>query len=294
MTVHIIGAGIVGCTLAELIPKDCVLYERDEVGGACVDNKNYQKYVHVMHTDYEDVWQFVNSHTDVKPHKTLLKSYVRGELLPWLPKELSKQVIEDQVRGYSKKQWLTDPPQEALDRIKTDPDGLIFREKYEGVPNYTKLFDNLTKDKTIIKRSIKHGDLPEGSEIILTGAIDEYFDYCYGELPYRGMQSVHFQSEVRLEADFYTFSDEKIPFQRIIDYDRLGYEGGWIGIEIACGFNKHYPVRTPESEAMYEKYVELANKHNIGLAGRLATYRYIDSDDAVKQAIDYVKENYEI
>ena len=294
MTINIIGAGIVGCTLANILPEESILYEREEVGGACVDNANYQKYVHVMHTDYDYVWDFVNNNTDIKPHKTLLKSYVRGELLPWLPKELNDQVIEDQVRGYSKKQWLTDPPQEALDRISTDPDGRIFRDKYEGVPNYTKLFDNLTKDKTIIKRSIKHGDLPEEANIILTGAVDEYFDYCYGELPYRGMQSIHFQSEVRLEADFYTFSDEKIPFQRIIDYDRLGYEGGWIGIEIACGYNKHYPVRNAESEEMYRKYVELAKKHNIGLVGRLATYKYIDSDEAIKQAFDYVKENYEV
>jgi UDP-galactopyranose mutase len=291
MTTHIIGAGIVGLTIANLIDDDCIIYEREEIGGACVDNENYQKFVHVMHTDYEDVWEFVNKYTDVKPHETLLKSYVRGELLPWYPPVMDEQVFEDQVRGYSKKQWLSDPPPEALARIKTDPDGKVFHDKYEGVPNYTKLFKNLSEGKTIIDKSIKHGDLPEGDKIILTGAVDEYFGYCYGELPYRGMRSIHFPSEVRLEADFYTFSDEKIPFQRIIDYDRLGYKGGWIGIEIACD-DKHYPVRTEESEKLYNKYVELAKQHNIGLVGRLATYKYIDSDDAIKQAFDFVKDNY--
>jgi UDP-galactopyranose mutase len=292
MTVHIVGAGIVGLTIANLITdEDVIIYEREEIGGACVDNENYQKFVHVMHTDYDDVWEFVNKYTDVKPHETLLKSYVRGELLPWYPPVMDEQVFEDQVRGYSKKQWLSDPPPEALARIKTDPDGKVFHDKYEGVPNYTKLFKNLSEGKTIIDKSIKHGDLPEGDKIILTGAVDEYFGYCYGELPYRGMRSIHFPSEVRLEADFYTFSDEKIPFQRIIDYDRLGYKGGWIGIEIACD-DKHYPVRTEESEELYNKYVELAKQHNVGLVGRLATYRYIDSDDAIKQAFDFVKDNY--
>ena len=145
MTVHIVGAGLVGCTLANLIPGDCIIYERDEVGGACVDNENYQKFVHVMHTDFDDVWEFVNKYTDIKPHQTLLKSYVAGELLPWYPPEINDEVIEKQVRGYSKKQWLSDPPKEALARIKSDPDGKVFRDKHEGVLNYTKLFDNLRK-----------------------------------------------------------------------------------------------------------------------------------------------------
>jgi UDP-galactopyranose mutase len=293
MTVHIVGAGLVGCTLANLIPDDCVIYERDEIGGACVDNENYQKFVHVMHTDFDDVWEFVNKYTDIKPHQTLLKSYVAGELLPWYPLEINDEVIENQVRGYSKKQWLSDPPKEALARIKSDPDGKVFRDKYEGVLNYTKLFDNLTQGKNIVRKSISHGDIPLNEKVVLTGAVDEYFGYCFGELPYRGMKSVHFQSEIRLEADFYTFSDEKIPFQRIVDYDRLGYKGGWIGIEIACN-DKHYPVRNEESEKMYASYVGLAESHNVDLVGRLATYRYIDSDDAIKQAFDYVKEVYNV
>jgi UDP-galactopyranose mutase len=292
MTVHIVGAGIVGLSIAELLPtNDVVVYERDVIGGACVDNANFQKFVHVMHTDNDDVWDFVSKHTTVKPHTTVLKSYVNGELLPWPPKEINDDVIKNQVTGYSQKQWLSPPPKEALARIKTDPDGKIFRNKFEGVPNYSLLFENLSKGKTIVKRDVKHGDLPDGDKVILTGAVDEYFGYCFGELPYRGMRSIHFQSEIRLDADFYTFNDVKLPFQRIIDYDRLGYEGGWIGIEIACN-EKHYPVRNDESEEMYAKYVELAAKHNVSLVGRLATYKYIDSDVAVKQALDFVKETF--
>jgi len=289
MTTHIIGAGLVGLTLANILNDEIVIYEKeDEVGGACVDNENYQKYVHIMHTDYDDVWNFVKERTDIKPHTTVLKSYVNGELRSWPPVELTDAVWEDQVRGYSKKQWLSEPPKEALARIRTDPDGKIFHDKYEGVVNYTKLFNNLSSGKTIIKKDVRHGDLPEGDKIILTGAVDEYFGYCYGELPYRGMQSIHYQSEIRLEADYYTFNDEKIPFQRIIDYDRLGYKGGWIGIEIAAE-GKHYPVRNEESEKMYERYEKLASENGIDLVGRLATYKYIDSDDAIKQAFDYAK-----
>lgn len=285
--IHIIGAGIAGCTLANILLDKCIVYEREGVGGACVDNENYQKYVHVFHTDYGDAWEFVNKYTDVKPHTTVCKSYVNGELKDWLPKELNETVLDEQVRGYSKKQWLSDMPEEAIARLKTDPDGRMFRDKYEGIPDYTKLFENLTKNIHLVSADIKDGDLPEDSTIILTGAIDEYFGYCYGELPYRGMLSVHFPSEVRLEADYYSFSDMKIPFQRIIDYDRLGYKGGYIGIEIATGTEKHYPVRNKDSENLYAQYAALAKEKNIHLVGRLATYKYIDSDEAVKQALDF-------
>lgn len=289
MTIHIVGAGIVGLTIAELLQpyfSDIIVYERDEIGGACVDNKNFQKFVHVMHTDFEDVWRFVSDRTEIKPHRTVSKSYVDGELWPWLPVEITDEVIDKQVRGYSFKQWLSEPPKEALARIKTDPDGRIFRDKYEGVPNYSLLFENLARGKNIIKRDVRHGDLSNG-KVILTGAVDEYFGFCFGELPYRGMKSVHFQSEVRLDADIYTFNDPKIPFQRLIDYDRLGYEGGWIGLEVASN-DKHYPVRNDDSEALYAKYVALAKDNDVSLVGRLATYRYIDSDDAIKQAFDFV------
>ena len=83
-------------------------------------------------------------------------------------------------------------------------------------------------------------------------------------------------------------NDERIPFQRIIDYDRLGYKGGWIGIEIAAE-GKHYPVRNEVSEKMYERYEKLASESGVDLVGRLAAYKYIDSDDAIKQAFDYAK-----
>lgn len=289
MTVHIVGAGIVGLTIAELLQpyEDVVLYEREQVGGACIDNKNYQKFVHIMHTDDREVWDFVSERTTIRPHQTVSKSYVDGELWPWLPSVLTDRIFDKQVRGYSQKQWLSEPPREALARIKTDPDGRVFRNKFEGVPDYSLLFETLSKGKTIVKRDVRYGDLAEG-KVVLTGAVDEFFGYCFGELPYRGMRSVHFQSEVRLDADILTFSDTKIPFQRLIDYDRLGYEGGWIGMEIACD-DKHYPVRNTDSDSLYELYRDYAADLDVSLVGRLATYRYIDSDVAVRQAFDFVK-----
>lgn len=68
------------------------------------------------------------------------------------------------------------------------------------------------------------------------------------------------------DADFITFSDEKIPFQRLVDYKRLGY-GNYIGVESACN-KTHYPIRDKESEKLYNKYKKLAYKKGILLCSR--------------------------
>lgn len=289
MTYQIIGGGLAGSVLASLLP-DSVIYEREKIGGLCRDNKYYQEFVHVFHTDDDEVWQLINNHTTVRPHRTIIKSYVNGELKPWPAKEMTDQVIKEQVEGYSKKQWLRDIPKEALKRIHTSDDEYHFHEKYEGIPDFQRLFKNLTRHTPVVKLDVRDGDFfPEDGQVILTGAIDEYFNYCYGKLPYRGMQAVYYESEIGLDGDYVAFSDEKVPFQRIIDYSRLGYKDRWLAIEIATNKADHYPIRDEESEKLYAKYEKLAKEKNILLCGRLATYHYLDMDEVVRQAIDLAR-----
>lgn len=278
--INIVGGGICGATLAALLPNS-KLYEREKLGGLCRDNKNYQDFIHVLHTDNENLWKFINAFTLVRPHETRLGAYHDGKTNPHPPKKITNRLYKKRYKGYSQKMWLSDPPKEAKSRITTSPDGLIFHEKYQGIPDFTRLFKNLTKFTDVIKKDVRDGDLK--GTIILTGAIDEYFNYCYGPLPYRGMKSVHYESEVGLDGDFVTFSDPTIPFQRLVDYSRLGFDGRWIGVEIACDA-KHYPIRDEESEKLYAKYQKLALKKGVILCGRLATYKYLDMDEVIEQA----------
>ena len=56
--------------------------------------------------------------------------------------------------------------------------------------------------------------------VLYTGCIDEYFDYCYGELEYR---SLRFETE-ELEEENYqgnaviNYTDAETPFTRIIEH----------------------------------------------------------------------------
>ena len=282
MNYNIVGGGLAGCVLASLLPNS-IIFEKNKIGGLCADNDNYQDFIHVLHTDNEKVWEFVNKNTTVRPHQTLCKAYVNGKMSSYPPKELNSNVVKAQIDGYSKKMWKRPIPKEALARITTSEDGFFFHNKYEGIPDFSKLFRNLTNGTDIVKQDVRDGDIK--SNVILTGAIDEYFNYCYGKLPYRGMQSVHYKSEIGLDGDMVTFSDDKIPYQRLVDYGRLGYKDTWIGVESACDA-KHYPIRNEESEIIYRKYKALAEYKGIILAGRLGTYHYMNMDEVILQAME--------
>jgi len=279
---NIIGAGLTGCVIASQLD-NCILYEKDKVGGLCIDNEKYQKFIHIFHTNKKRIWDFLNKYTDVRPFKHYAKSYVNGKLKPWIPSIITDKVKKEQMENYGLKMWRAEPPQEALLRCMPKT-GSLFDVKYQGIPNFRKLFKNLIKNKKVIKKEIKDGDL--SGKIILTGAIDRYFNYCYGKLPYRGMKSCHCQSEQGLEVPVINFLND-FPFIRIIDYQRLGYQN-YIGIEFPSD-DCFYPIRTKESIKIYNQYKKLSLKKGIILAGRLATYKYLDMDQCIEQALEIVK-----
>ena len=280
--IQIIGAGLAGCIIASRY-KDAIIYERDRIGGLCRDNKHYQEYVHIVHTDNQEVYDFFKANTTVRDYRIEFLSYVDGQYKDWYPREITPEVIDKQIKGYSKKMWQGEIPPEAEIRLRTSPDKYFFHNKFEFIPDFTLLFKNLLKNADIYFERIKDGDID--GKIILTGPIDEYFDYVYGKLPYRGIQATHIETEIRLQADCINIPDETIPFTRLVDYHRLGFEGNWIGIETPSK-DDHYPIRNSESEQVFEKYRQLAEKKGIILLGRQATFHYMDVDQVVEQALN--------
>jgi UDP-galactopyranose mutase len=62
--------------------------------------------------------------------------------------------------------------------------------------------------------------------------------------------------------------------------------------EITCDSGEpYYPVPTQENRDLYEKYNKLATKESdVHFIGRLASYKYFNMDQAIRNAIDYYKE----
>ena len=135
--------------------------------------------------------------------------------------------------------------------------------------------------------------------VVYTGAIDAYFDYCFGPLEYR---SLRFETE-RLEEENHqgvavmNYTDRETPYTRSIEHKHFEfgkkpvtyvtkeYPAGW-----KPGDEAYYPVNDEKNQKLYARYAELAKKEkNVIFGGRLAEYKYYDMDDVIKRALDVAK-----
>lgn len=101
--------------------------------------------------------------------------------------------------------------------------------------------------------------------LIYTGSLDEYFDYCYGKLPYWAAETMD-------------SAPHRTPAERFVDthviLGRPEDEGG-------------YPVASDSSRALFQRYQDLAEAAvNVYFTGRLPTYRYCTIDEVVAQSLD--------
>ena len=132
---------------------------------------------------------------------------------------------------------------------------------------------------------------------IYTGKIDEYFDYCFGELPYRSLDFVHKTSSTKLEHFVINQNTKEVPFTRTYDHSYFTPNHKGLTViteeypkEYKNGDIPYYPIPFGEGIQMYSKYKELADKEkNVVFIGRLATYTYLDMWMAIKQVILKIK-----
>ena len=138
------------------------------------------------------------------------------------------------------------------------------------------------------------------SKIIFTGPIDQYYNYCYGELEYR---SVRFENEVLDKENFQgnaviNYTEYEVPYTRIIEHKH--FEFGTqpktvISREYSDKWTKdkepYYPINNEKNNELYSKYKELANKdEKVIFGGRLGQYKYYDMDKVIEEALKCVKE----
>lgn len=159
---------------------------------------------------------------------------VQGE-----PKNLEEQAIslvgtgiyQKLVKGYTEKQWGRDCKDLPAFIIKRLPvrftyDNNYFNDLYQGIPigGYNVIIDKLFEGCDIeigvdYLENREHYD-SLGENIVYTGTIDGYYDYCYGKLEYR---TVRFENEL-LEMENYqgvavvNYTDRETPYTRIIEH----------------------------------------------------------------------------
>jgi UDP-galactopyranose mutase len=226
----------------------------------------------------------------------------------------SEEVIVSQVgwklyemffKNYTRKQWQRDAKE--LDPsvcgripIRTNRDNRYLSEKFQALPKngYTPMFQKMLSNPKIEVRL--NTDFREAraqvqfKRLIYTGPIDEYYDHCFGRLPYRSLQ---FEPETLAQEFFQPVMQVNYPndyeFTRIVEIKHAtGQRLPWTTIvreypqNFGPGREPYYPIPAPDARALYSKYAERAGlEKDITFVGRLATYRYYNMDQIVGMAL---------
>jgi UDP-galactopyranose mutase len=220
--------------------------------------------------------------------------------------KVGRELYEKFFRGYTKKMWDLDPSEldaSVTARVPTriNRDNRYFTDTYQAMPlyGYTTMFQNMLKHpniKVMLNTDYKEIiDLIPYQSLIFTGPVDEYFNYCYGKLPYRSLEFKFetIDQEVFQPTGTVNYPNEQL-YTRITDFKYLTGQKH-PKTAIVYEFPKaegdpYYPVPRPENAELYKKYQQLASSMtNTYFVGRLATYKYYNMDQVVAQALTTFK-----
>ena len=243
------------------------------------------------------------------------------------PKNLEEQAIsligrdiyEKLVKGYTQKQWgkeCTELPSFIIKRlpVRFTYDNNYFNDSYQGIPigGYTKIIEKLLEGIEVQLNSDFFDKKEEYMEmvdkVLFTGMIDQYFDYCFGELEYRGLK---FESETLGTNNYQgnaviNYTDAETPYTRIIEHKHFEIPANELGTEKDSdktiitreypmqwkkGEEAYYPINDEKNSALYQKYKELAEaEENVIFGGRLGMYQYFDMWKVIEEALKLVDE----
>ena len=226
---------------------------------------------------------------------------------------LANYVYEKIFLNYTTKQWGVSPKDvdgavTARVPVYLSLDDRYFQDKYQGIPlnGYTKVVENMLNHKNIeLHLNTDYETFRKNTEnlydwnnvrIFYTGSIDEFFNYKYGQLPYR---SVNFKFETH-DVEFYQ-SHACINYPNNYDFTRIHEYKHYLNDRsdktviakeysefFELGKNERcYPIASDENFELYRKYLEDAkNLENVYFLGRLGDYKYYNIDTAIARALE--------
>lgn len=221
------------------------------------------------------------------------------------------RLYEAFVRGYTAKQWGTDPrqlPAAIIARlpVRFNYTDFYFGDPFEGMPvdGYHAIFRRMLdhpRIRVVLGVDVRPGMVRgRGVFTIYSGPIDRYFDYRCGPLGWRTLD-LEFETVASGDhqgAAVMNYVDEAIPFTRIHEFRHLHPEresrhhsGRSV---IAREFSRaarsqdepYYPISTLEDKKRLAAYAELAvREQDVLFGGRLGSYRYMDMHHVIAEAM---------
>ncbi|WP_198284310.1 UDP-galactopyranose mutase [Saccharomonospora xinjiangensis] len=226
---------------------------------------------------------------------------------------IGRPLYEAFVKGYTAKQWQTDPKELSPSIITRLPvrynfNNRYFNDTYEGLPvdGYTAWLERMADHPNIeVRTGVDYfevrDEIPEGTPTVYTGPLDRYFGYSEGRL---GWRTLDFEQEVVPTGDYQgtavmNYNDADVPYTRIHEFRHFHPEREYptdktVIVREYSRFAEdddepYYPINTPENRDKLERYRELAKKEaaerNVLFGGRLGTYKYLDMHMAIGSAL---------
>jgi UDP-galactopyranose mutase len=223
---------------------------------------------------------------------------------------IGRPLYEAFVKGYTAKQWQTDPTQLSPEIITRLPvrytfDNRYFSDTYEGLPTdgytawLTRMADHPGIEVRLETDFFEVADTYRGSvPIVYTGPVDEYFGNSEGRLSWR---TVDLEAEVVDVDDFQgcpvmNYNDQEVPWTRIHEFkhfhpERTHLPGKSVIVHEYSRFAEpddepYYPINTADDRAKLLRYREMAKAEPMVLfGGRLGTYKYLDMHMAIGSAL---------
>ncbi|WP_375477326.1 UDP-galactopyranose mutase [uncultured Jatrophihabitans sp.] len=226
---------------------------------------------------------------------------------------IGRPLYEAFVKGYTAKQWQTDPrelPPDIISRlpVRYNFDNRYFSDTYEGLPvdGYTAWLEKMADHPRIeVRLGVDFRDVRDDAvsnvPVVYTGPLDEYFGYEHGAL---GWRTLDFELETLPIGDFQgtpvmNYADLDVPFTRIHEFRHFHPERAYPDdrtvimrehSRFAEGSDEpYYPINGTGDRARLAEYRERARlEPNVFFGGRLGTYQYLDMHMAIASALGLV------
>jgi UDP-galactopyranose mutase len=224
---------------------------------------------------------------------------------------IGRPIYEAFIRGYTAKQWQTDPRELPADIITRLPvrytfDNRYFADTHEGLPadGYTawleRMADHPNIEIELETDFLRERDAVVGAvPVVYTGPLDAYFEFVEGEL---GWRTLDFEMEVCPTGDFQgtpvmNYADESVPYTRIHEFRHFHPERDWYPSDRTVimreysrfaeqGDEPYYPISTADDRERLRKYRAMAAREpQVLFGGRLGTYKYLDMHMAIGSAL---------
>ncbi|WP_370971610.1 UDP-galactopyranose mutase [Enterobacter wuhouensis] len=222
---------------------------------------------------------------------------------------IGRELYEAFFRGYTRKQWGVEPTELPASILKRLPlrfnyNDNYFNHKYQGMPKegYTDMVAKILDHELIEVRTDTEFSAVEGDayqHVFWSGALDGYFNFSEGRLGYRTLDFEKFSAEGDYQGTaVINYCEEDVPYTRITEHKHFSpwesHENTTCYREFSrlCTENDvpYYPIRMVKEKELLNRYLDKAQAlSNTTFVGRLGTYRYLDMDVTIREAIDVAK-----